>query len=363
MTPSAPSSPCTSQLQPRRSSPAACAFATISSRGSFANAVAVYELFPSATFDLSGASLLFLPTGNGGYTIVTGPNTWFGGFTNNLALSDDSTTNVTLPFPFPHLGGVATIVSPSSNGFPWLASSANAACCSGVVSTFLSDLPRIAPCWMDLNPGVGGGVFADLDAATGEFVITWSQVPEYGQSNVVSMQIALQASGIFEIRFCAGITNTSHAALTGYSMGNGAADPGNGDLSSVVTTPIVTSFAAAPVLLDASARPVLGTTINLDTSGILGSAPLGIVAFGLVAHNPGIDLTPFGAPGCAQYLDPLATVVFVPTGPIISQPFAIPNNPALAGVALVNQSAVVTPGVNALGIGFSNGLRLVLDVN
>ena len=325
--------------------------------------MAVYEVYNLATFDLSNSSLMFLPNGNGSYTIIPGTNTWFAGFTTNLGLTDDSTTNVTLPFTFPHAGGSATTVSPSSNGFLWLASSTNSACCSGAVATFLSDLPRIAACWMDLNPGAGGGVYADLDPATGEFVFTWSQVPEFGQTNVMDMQIALQASGIFEIRFGANNINAANVSLTGYSVGGGAADPGSSDLSTVVTTPIVTGAAAQPVTLGASARPVLGTSINLDTGGITGGPIFGINSLSFVGINPGIDLTAFGAPGCSQYINPAVNRMFLPAGQTASLPLSIPNMPALAGVSIYNQSMVYAPSINALGLSFSNGLHLLLDAN
>ena len=328
------------------------------------SSVAVYELFPNTTFDLSNSSLLFLPNGNGSYTIIPGTNQWFAGFTNNLGLTDDSTATVTLPYPFPHAGGTTSTVSPSSNGFLWLASSVNSACCSGTVSTFLSDpIARIASCWMDLNPTSGGGVYADLDPSTGEFVITWSQVPEYSNTNVMDMQIALQPTGIFEIRYGANNTNTTHVALAGYSMGGNAVDPGNSDLSTVVTQPIVTGNSATPLTLAASARPTLGTSINLNTGSIPGGSILGVNMLGFVQHNPGIDLTGVGAPGCALFLDPAAKSIFLVSGSSSTMALPIPNITSLAGVHAFSQSVTFSSGFNTLGVIFSNGVNLGLDVN
>ncbi|GAB4162476.1 MAG: hypothetical protein Fur0037_28660 [Planctomycetota bacterium] len=324
--------------------------------------VAVYELFAPNTFDLSNTSLLFLPGGNGSYVIVGGPNIWFTGYTNNLGLSDDSVAQVTSPFPFPHSGGSTTTLSVSSNGFVWLGSNASNACCTGSVPAFLSSMARIAASWGDLNPAAGGGVYADLDAATGEYVITWAQVPEYGQPGTVDMQIALQQNGIFEMRF-GNCTIANHTTLTGYSMGSVPADPGPSDLSTAPTVPITTGNAAVPLLLAASARPVLGTSINLDTSRIPSGSLLGGNFLGVIAHDPGIPLDPFGAPGCSQYITPAFSTAFAVTGPSVSTPLAIPNNPALAGVRLVSQSVSLSPGINAMGIAFTNGMHLMLDVN
>ena len=328
------------------------------------SSVAVYELFQNAGFDLSNTSLMFLPNGNGSYTIIPGISPWFAGFTNNLGLTDDSTATVTLPYPFPHAGGTTNTVSPSSNGFLWLASNANSACCTGTVATFLSDpVARIAPCWMDLNPTAGGGVYADLDPSTGEFVITWSQVPEYSNTNVMDMQIALQPTGIFEIRYGANNTNTTHVALAGYSMGGNAVDPGNSDLSTVVTQPIVTGNSATPLTLAASARPTLGTSISLDTGSIAAGSALGVNALGFQPYNPGIDLTSVGAPGCLLFVNPVAKSLFLVGGSTASMPLSVPNNPALAGVHVYSQSMTFSSGFNTLGVVFSNGLNLGLDIN
>ena len=43
-------------------------------------------------------------------------------------------------------------------------------------------------------------------------------------------------------------------------------------------------------------------------------------------------------------------------------PVSIPNNPALAGLHVYSQSLTFTAGYNPLGIVFSNGLNLGLDV-
>lgn len=321
--------------------------------------VAVYEQFGNGTFDLSNQGLLFQPVGDGSYTVSAGTNIWFAGFTNNLGLTDDSIALLTLPLPFPHLGGTATTVTASSNGFLWLDNNGDSGCCVGSSARFLSDpTPRIAPCWMDLNPSLGGGVYADLDPATGEFVVTWSQVPEFANSNVMNMQIALRPGGAFELRYGPGNSNTTHTALAGYTMGAVTVDPGNSDLSSAVTMPITTARVTAALQLSASGRPVLGTSIGLDTNKIAAGTALGVTVLGFSQFNPGFDLGFLGMPGCFQFASVDLPMVFVVAGSAGSVPLSFPNLSALNGLHVYAQSLTFTPGFNPFGALTSNGLDL-----
>jgi len=112
----------------------------------------------------------------------------------------------------------------------------------------------------------------------------------------------------------------------------------------------------------ASARPVIGTTIALQTTNVPAGSPIGATMLGLTEYTTGIDLTGLGMPGCWQYGSIDATLVFFPSGGTGSQPFAIPNATGLAGVILVSQGASFATGVNQLGVITSNGLRLSLDL-
>jgi hypothetical protein len=111
-----------------------------------------------------------------------------------------------------------------------------------------------------------------------------------------------------------------------------------------------------------SARPVIGTTINLVTSNIPAGTPVGAEIFSNTQHNPGIDLTSIGMPGCRQYVGLDFTSIFAVSGATASMPLSVPNNAALAGVRVQTQSATFTPGLNPLGVLSSNGLTLVLDL-
>lgn len=75
-------------------------------------------------------------------------------------------------------------------------------------------------------------------------------------------------------------------------------------------------------------------------------------------HALPLDLAAFGIPGCQLLVSPEATSLFLlPSGGYTSRTILMPNVPALAGLALYTQAAVLDatrPG----GLVFSNGGRV-----
>jgi hypothetical protein len=152
----------------------------------------------------------------------------------SLGLTDDSVAyNRALGFTFPGPGGNYTNIDIASNGFLWLGTNINHynGCCSGDAASFLSDDPRIAGMWMDLNPSMpttGGGVFFNTVAATpsspARAVITWNNVPEYGMSTLITVQVQLVSTGEILIAHNAGngVAYAGHAPLVGVTEGLGA---------------------------------------------------------------------------------------------------------------------------------------------
>ena len=143
----------------------------------------------------------------------------------NLALGDDQVSQGNaLGFSFTGPGGAAvTAIDISSNGFVWLASNPNAACCNGDLTTFLTDMPRIAPLWMDLYPPGGNGVYFNTFPATttslARAVVTWYQIPEYGTTNPLTVQLQLLEDGSFTFTYDTSTSNTLHTALVGCTEG------------------------------------------------------------------------------------------------------------------------------------------------
>jgi len=103
--------------------------------------------------------------------------------------------------------------------------------------------------------------------------------------------------------------------------------------------------------------------MSMITGNIPAGTTLGIQWFGYVPHDPGLDLAAIGAPSCAKYCDPREDVFLSVTGPTASVPVVIPNHPGLAGLRVYSQSLTFTGGLNPLGILFTNGLDLKLDVH
>jgi hypothetical protein len=118
-----------------------------------------------------------------------------------------------------------------------------------------------------------------------------------------------------------------------------------------------------PLALASIGRPVIGTTFNLNTSNVPAGSNLVILALGSTEITAGTPLAGIGMPDCFQYTSLDASVVTIPTGSTASQPITVPNNPVLAGVVALSQSAALAIGANPLGLLASNGVRLSLNPN
>jgi hypothetical protein len=145
-----------------------------------------------------------------------------------LGLGDDQVAQgQPLGFTFPGPGTVSVnSIDISSNGFVWLGSNGNSACCNGDITAFLTDTARIAAMWTDLYPPGNGDVFFNTFPAVGSTpasaVITWNDVPEIGTGNLQTIQMQLFADGSFSISFDGRCQNTFHDALIGVTEGTTA---------------------------------------------------------------------------------------------------------------------------------------------
>ena len=336
--------------------------------GGTADFASYYENFPSRTFDLGGTPTtvtslqhIWTPTG---YLVIPGSGAWFTPTSAALPLASNSISAAQpLGFTFTLPNGIPTTnVWICDDGYLWL-NAAGIADFTPAVNELLTQGARLAPCWMSLDPA-GGSVHFDTDPANNAAYVTWLNVRETGNAtSTITMQVALFANGDFEFRYGAEtISSASNTfALVGMSPGSGALDPGNRDLSATLPFQTLPDQVVPDLQLAAAARPVLGTTISLDTSNVPASTPFGATLFGLTKHDPGIDLTGIGMPGCRQFLSLDATVVFFPAGGMASQPFSVPSSTAFAGVVILTQSVALAPGFNSLGAISSNGVELALD--
>jgi hypothetical protein len=334
--------------------------ATPYGRGCYDRFASFYETFPNGTFDLSNTSLTLFPTGNG-YLVLPIGSGWHTPTSANLALTDDSVSAaLPLGFSLPIPGGTVSDVYVSSNGLVYGGGAGPNGCCAGSSAILLTSFPCWAPNHGDLNPGVGGTVHFDVDPANQAAYVTFLGVPEYGTTNLNTFQVAFFANGNVEYRFQSCL-QANRVSLTGWSPGGNARDPGSVDLSAAVTLQTVPD--ALPLTHRASARPTLGTSINLLTTELPAGTVLGVTLMGFGEITGGLDLSALGMPGCSQYLSLDASLVWVPVSGVGSSPFALPSAQAFAGLQVRSQGIALVPGINAANVISSNGLRMTLDVN
>jgi len=337
---------------------------TIFGSGCYRHASSFYEQFvESQSFDLGGSTLRMSlsPTG---YDVahVPGPPNWLAPTSAALPLGDDElTAPLTLPFSLPYPGGTTNQIHVCSNGFVFLQppTSINSAYGYGDPSAFLADAPRHAAMWRDLDPTYPGGGAGTIhfEVVGNTAYATWLDVQEYGVPGVVSsFQIAMSANGDVEYRYLA--LYHRGGVFTGWTPGFGAQDPTDRDISA--TSPFVTTSLQfqLPLQHGVDRRPTLGASITLTTSNVPTSSQLGGTALGWTKHDPGIDLSSLGMPGCFQFVVADALNMFVPSGGLGTHTLTVPNDPALVDVYIHSQGFAFVPGVNALGAVTSNGLDL-----
>ena len=94
-------------------------------------------------------------------------------------------------------------------------------------------------------------------------------------------------------------------------------------------------------------RPAVDNTFTITLRG----APAGAPALLNLGDSRDIDLTPFGAPGCAAYSDPngINTGANADANGAASVPIPLPNDPALVGLRLDFQWFLVDLPANTLG--------------
>lgn len=186
----------------------------------------------------------------------------------NLQLGDDTGRVVQLPFPFLFNGQVYTEIAVCSNGYVWLGQppAANPWDFTDSEAEFLSQPPRIAPLWDDLNPGspLAGGVFFFADAASAN--ITWKNVPFFGSStNFVNIELVLGVGGTIVMHYESSTQAGGTTSISGITAGNGAAPAQLNWLS----FPAVAN-ATGYQLHAANTVPLIGRTVLLTPSSASG---------------------------------------------------------------------------------------------
>lgn len=325
-----------------------------------------YESFGGTAFDLGVAapavnSRMLLPNANGGYTVTAGSTGWFTHTVTGLGLTDDSVGTLALPAPFNFPGGSTTALTICSNGFITLNGTSTNTAWSPSTSALLTGEPRLCPAWTDMLPdGITNvnNVFAEVDAVANVAYVTWNAVPTYSVGGAMTMQVALDLNtGIVEFRYMDCLAPGS--SLCGFSAGVAAVDPGNRDLH---TLPFSTAYPESlPLTLAASAAPALGTTVTYTTGNVPASAIFGVQLISFGAVVPGFDLGVVGAPGCLQSIDlNVASMLVISGTPNATLNVTMPSAASWTGAVVYHQSAMLVPGINALGVVTSNAIKSTL---
>jgi hypothetical protein len=360
--------------------PHACALEQSYGAGCYTNSASFYQEFTtaasaSAALSNRAMTLLFLGTG---YTAIPGLNTFIPptAAATPLVLGDDNevTQNLTNAFPYP--GGVATQLFVHANGYVSVAS-------NNTLPGGLNFFPEVQPflnapatgwwSWHDYNPteaGSGQVVFEEVGTLA---IVTWNGVESYPttaanpstfqfQFDTATGQVHYVWQTIDAVGGSTFFGGDDH--LIGFSPGGPSPNVGPFDVTALssLTVNLPETF---PLKVAASAKPVLNTTINLDTSNETGQS-VGVCfvcAAGIPA--PGVDPGIIGMPGCSALVDinqgvgNLISNLGLP-GTSMSVPLPVPNQTSLNGLELFVQSIWLDAAVNPFGALVSNGLKLVV---
>ncbi len=158
------------------------------------------DLFRAAnTYDLRDVTLRFAANDDGGYDVThLGTATWRSSLGDALTLDDDDSTSLALSFDFPFYSGTQDSAFVNSDGNVTFEEGDNASTARSV-SRLLSGPPRVAPFLSDLDPSVGGGVYAQSGADA--LTVTWCDVPGFESQSTTTVQVSLLSTGVIEMTF------------------------------------------------------------------------------------------------------------------------------------------------------------------
>jgi hypothetical protein len=367
---------------------AGCAYFTDFGVGCYNKPPTTYEEFGSSgSFDMANTSMLWIPgvgpTGPN-YIIVPSASTITAPASAPLLDSgslpmgdDDLSAPIPLGFTFNYAGGSTSTITVGSNGVIWLngTSTHTYGYYNDIYTICNGPDASIAALYGDHLPSTAGGtgdVYCDIDPINQLVYVTWLNIAEWNNAGTAyNMQIVLNAaSGEFEFIYGAVTPGSgpSFAPLfTGFSPANITPIPGQVDFD--VSLPYTTGDGTSPPVLTATGRPVIGSTISLDTSNIAANTFVAVNSLSLTNIPTGLDLTFAGMPGCSLYLNPTPILLNFFTingggvGPVESYSLPIPANPTLNGLELNFQTGVFSAGLNPAGILVSNATCLRLGVN
>jgi hypothetical protein len=165
-------------------------------------------------FDLSDVAMRLRSNAAGGYDIAAAGYGFRQPLGAALVLSDDDSSNATLPFPFTFFGKSYTDVWINSDGNLTFGAR-DSASTERSVSRVLVGAPRIAPFFADLDPSVGGKVLTSSNPDA--FTVTWCGVNAFESPDVATVQVTLFPDGAIEMHVSG--RTTIREAVIGVSPG------------------------------------------------------------------------------------------------------------------------------------------------
>lgn len=331
-------------------------------KGCFDRANSVYEQFAVANaFDLGGAGMSMSRTGSEGY-LCGPPLTSYrvpGAAATPLLLFDDDEVTVALGSPLAHPGGTTTALVVSSNGLVSV-SAGNGVSFTPSPPAFLAMPQTVWATWHDYDPSAPGSGQVKFEEAGAFSYVTWHGVFSIGSTIPNTLQFQFdRATGDVHLHWPS-MPPGGNGYLVGFKAGGQALDPGNRDISATLPGTFPAGRDHQSLTLAASAPPITGSTIQLETTNA-GGGTLGLSVLGLSLFDPGIDLTGLGMPGCHLLVGTDVLTFLLPAAGAFRAPLAVPGNPGLVGLRVGSQSAILGDvGANAAGIRTSNALLLLV---
>ncbi|MCA8974593.1 MAG: hypothetical protein KDC98_07710 [Planctomycetes bacterium] len=339
---------------------------------------------------VTGGNYLIIPGGNAydattaatnGIDLVTQT------YTSSSSVSwDDASIIETLPiaafpngfpFPGPAPGGSCVDITVNSNGRIYLGNSvdpsfaSNGANSGYTPTSFAGTTGAGLPVWAghmcDLDPTAGGNIWYEDPSPNGGVRITWANIPNWQNGTYTpgavanDIQLELLPGGHVNLAFGPSLGNGGSAgndSIVGFSAGAGHLVSPQVDWSGLAGFSTGVEL-GLPLALDASARPVTGSTFNVVTTNVSNTSPVGVTVMDFSQTN--ISLAFLGAPGCFQYTNPVVSFTWFPTAGTGSFPLSL--GPAAIGLQVYAQSAALSVGHNALGVVTSNLLELLFNPN
>lgn len=136
-----------------------------------------------------------------------------------LSLTDDSFSQVTLPFSFSFYGEEKNTVKISSNGYLSFGSNGTTYTNTALPNSSVpNDL--IAPFWDDLNPSAGGSIYYYYNPSEQQFIVQYQAVSRYESGGSLTFQTILDSDGSILFQYNQ-LNGTLNSATIGLENANG----------------------------------------------------------------------------------------------------------------------------------------------